>query len=547
MVESIFTSGLRPRKLAGALPRRPLTEAVRDPGFTPRARDLDALVDLLPDEDLGRHAERAIARLGPAAVDGLQERLASSAPGLRARIVRVLGRLAGDERAAGALRAALDDGDAKTRRNAAMALGRGRAAGSEDELLRSWETDPRPEMRRTLAASLGKVGTARSLPLLREATRADDAELARIAQRAVMMIERTGSRATRGRIDASRAAPSPTDVLVLCRRGLDDILADELSRVAALTGVRPDGPGRLRGRLAGPLEAIFAARTMLGFRFPLAAEWVAEGDQPKDVIARALTGEAARAILATWTEGAVRYRIAWADGGHKRAATWSVAEAVAKRAPELVNDPTESLWEVVVDVRGRFVDVALSPRGLEDPRFAWRRGDVPASSHPTIAAALARVAGARDDDVVWDPFVGAGAELVERARLGPYLRLHGSDLEDRALAVARGNLAAAGVQASLERGDALTFAPPGVTLVITNPPMGRRASRTAGLADVLDGFVAHAAAVLAPGGRLVWVTPWAKRARVAAEGAGLRLAASHVIDLGGFDAELQRWDKRAGR
>ena len=516
---------------------------MRDPGFTPRARDLDALVDLLPDGELSRHVERAIVRLGVAAVDGLKARLATSAPPLRARIVRVLGRLAGDDRAAETLRAALDDGDAKTRRNAAMALGRGRAAGAEEELVASWERDPRPEMRRTIAASLGKVGTARSLPLLREASRSGDAELARIAQRAAMMIERTASRATRGRLDGSRTPASAVDVLVLCRRGLDDLLVDELRGVPALADLRPDGPGRVRARLVGPVDALFAARTMLGLRFPLSTEWIGEGDEEKDAVARALTGDAARAVFSTWTEGAVRYRIAWASGGHKRAATWRVAEAVARRAPELVNDPTGSLWEVLVDLRGRFVDVALVPRALDDPRFAWRQGDVPASSHPTVAAALARVAGARDDDVAWDPFVGSGAELVERARLGPFRRLHGSDLEERALAVARENLAAAGVQASLERGDALAVAPPGVTLVLTNPPMGRRASRTPGLADMLDRFVAHAAAVLAPGGRLVWITPWAKRARSAGEGAGLRLASSRLVDMGGFDAELQRWDK----
>jgi 23S rRNA G2445 N2-methylase RlmL len=516
---------------------------VRDPGFTPRARDLDALVELLTDEDLSRHAERAILRLGSTAVEGLTSRLALLAPPLRARVVRVLGRLAQDERAAGALRKALDDGDAKTRRNAAMALGRGRAAGSEQELLRSWDADPRPEMRRTLAAALGKVGTARSLPLLREASRADDAELARIAGRALRMIERTESRPTRGRVDGSHPPPAPIDVLVLGRRGLQELLVEELAAIPAVTDVHESGAGRVRARLVGPMAALFGARTMLSFRFPLPTDWVRDGEPEHDAIARALTGAHARGIFATWTQGAVRYRIAWASGGHRRAATWSLADAVAKRAPELVNDPTESLWEVLVETRGRFVDVSLAPRALDDPRFAWRRGEVPAASHPTVAAALARVGGAMPGDVVWDPFVGSGAELVERARLGPFRELHGSDLDERALAVAGENLDAAGVRATLAVGDALTFAPPGVTLVITNPPMGRRASRTAGLAETLDRFVAHAANVLLPGGRLAWITPWAKRARAAAERAGLHLEWARTVDMGGFDAEMQQWLK----
>jgi tRNA G10 N-methylase Trm11 len=73
--------------------------------------------------------------------------------------------------------------------------------------------------------------------------------------------------------------------------------------------------------------------------------------------------------------------------------------------------------------------------------------------------------------------------------------------------------------------------------------MGRRASRTAGLAEMLDRFVVHVASVLVPGGRLVWITPWAKRARAAAAQAGLRLDSARTVDMGGFDAEMQRWVK----
>jgi tRNA G10 N-methylase Trm11 len=241
-------------------------------------------------------------------------------------------------------------------------------------------------------------------------------------------------------------------------------------------------------------------------------------------------------------------------GGHRSAEL--LRAAAAADDPELVNDPTASLWELVVEsparrgaerrtgmTSGRSVEASLAPRALDDPRFAWRRGDVPAASHPTIAAALARLAGGRPDDVVWDPFVGSGAELVERALLGSTRELRGTDVDARAIEVARENLAAAGFTATLERADALTVEPHGVTLVITNPPMGRRASRTPGLADALDRFVAHAAVVLVPGGRLVWVAPWPARARAAAAKAGLVLDRALVVDMGGFDAEMQRWTK----
>jgi len=528
---------------------RALSELVRDPGFTPRLRDVGAIVDLLVDDELATAAERAIARVGPVALPVLRARLDGARGPSRARIVRAVGRLAAlnrGEEAVVVLLAALEDADPKTRRNAAIALGHVRAAGVEDALQRAWQSDERPEMRRTLAASLGKVGTPRALELLEPATHAADPELARIAKRATWMIARSASRvADRPRIDASRAAPRPLAVVVSSRSGLEEILAEELSAIAGLTAVRVAGPGRVEARISGPMGILFQARTMLSFRFPLPAEDVRSGETPAEALARAASSDVARAIFDTWSTGPgpPRYRIAWAEGGHRRAATWEAAGVLAERAPHLVNDPTASSWELLVKSTPRPVEVAIAPRGLDDPRFAWRRDVVPAASHPTVAAALARIAGTRSDDVVWDPFVGSGSELIERARLGPFRSLLGTDIDARALAAARANLTAAAVEATLEQADGCTIRPGDVTLILTNPPMGRRASRSPGLADALDRFVAHAASVLRPGGRLVWIAPSPQRARRVAMESGLVLDWARMLDMGGFDAEMQRWVK----
>jgi 23S rRNA G2445 N2-methylase RlmL len=521
--------------------RPPLAQRVLDSGFTPSVRDVDALANLLADDALVKPVERALGRLGVVALDKLDARLAEARPPLRARIVRVIGRFAHDARAAALLVRALADADQKTRRNAAIALGHTQSEGVEAALIRAWTSDPRMEMRRSVAASLGKIGTEISLELLREARGAGDAELARIAERASIMIGRTASRSDGARIDMARQAGRPLDVVAFARPGLEDLLADELSRTPGVDGVRVMSPGRVRALLKGPMAALFRARTMLSFSFPLATEWIADGEAASDAIARAATSDAARDVFSTWTTGVPRFRIAWTEGGHRRAATWDTVRAIALRAPEFVNDPTASTWELVVSSQRRFVHVDIAPRAIDDPRFAWRKGHVPAASHPTIAAALARVASARPDDVVWDPFVGSGAELVERALLGPFRALFGSDVDEGALTIARENLDAAGLPATLRRVDALGHEPSGVTLVITNPPMGRRSSRAAGLADMLDRFVAHAAAVLAPGGRLAWIAPFPARSRAAARSAGLTLEWARTIDMGGFEAEMQRW------
>jgi 23S rRNA G2445 N2-methylase RlmL len=224
---------------------------------------------------------------------------------------------------------------------------------------------------------------------------------------------------------------------------------------------------------------------------------------------------------------------------------WQIAAEVARRCPaeaRLINDPTESLWEVVIHEAPERLLIELCPR-LPDKRFAYRKGDVPAASHPTIAAALVQAGGVRADDVVWDPFVGSGTELCERSIAGPFERLIGSDQSAAALKVARENLLSAGVrgaQMDLIRGDATSLAPSRrPTLIITNPPLGRRVQRSAELAPMLDRFLENAAFHLSPGGRLVWISPFPERSEVVGRRSGLVLAFAEDVDMGGFSARMQ--------
>ena len=527
----------------GIVARLSIHEAIQDPGFTPSVRDLGALVEMLGREESAGAAERAILRIGPAAATELLQRFEQASDEAKARMVRTLGRFVAEPAVRAALLDCLSDPNPVTRRRAATALGHARGSEVENALLEAWTRDADPVMHRRIAEALGKVGTALSLATLEEALLAPDAELGRIARRALAMVQRTESRPARGAIDPSKTASRPVRVEFEARRGIEEILIDELRAIPELSDVQKHGPGRIIAELRGPLEPLFGARTMLSFVFPLPPEPRHAGESSADAIGRALSSEVAREVLATWTSGAVRYRIRWADGRHRRAETWSVARAIDGAHPHLVNDPTSSLWEFRVTETQDLVEIALAPRALDDPRFTWRRADVPAASHPTIAAALARIAGARDGDVVWDPFVGSAAELIERSRLGGVVALLGTDTDARALEAARENIAAAGVHARLEQMDALDWRPRGVTLVLTNPPMGRRASRTADLAPMLDRFVAHAADVLVHGGRLVWIAPWPARARAVAAQCGLALDWASDVDMGGFDAQIQRFLK----
>jgi len=325
------------------------------------------------------------------------------------------------------------------------------------------------------------------------------------------------------------------------RSGLEDIVKDELSRTTKFVS-----PGIIEATWTGTLADALAVRTALDVGFPLTDRKVEKGGDLAVAVAEAITSDEALAIFRAFTTAMpARFRLAFLRGGHQRATVWKIAETVASRTKELVNDPKESTWEVGVDVNASRIRLTLFPRGFTDTRFSYRQDVVPASSHPTVAAALAWVAPRDKDDVVWDPFVGAGAELVERARLGAYARLHGTDLEKDAVAAARANAKRAGVERVIvEKGDALDplVPPDGVTVILTNPPMGRRVQRGTHI-DLLERFVDRAFEVLVPGGALVWLVPEPKRTRAHAEAAGFVVERATTVDMSGFSAELSVYIK----
>jgi len=209
---------------------------------------------------------------------------------------------------------------------------------------------------------------------------------------------------------------------------------------------------------------------------------------------------------------------------------------VTAAAPELVNDPTETTWELLVGDA-----LELVPRRAPDPRFAYRVAELPAASHPTVAAALALLAGVRAGERVWDPFCGSGLELVECSRRAA-VTLVGSDLDATALAAARANLDAAGVRAELVQADARTHALAApVDAIVTNPPLGSRVQLDA--PALLAAALPQLARQLAPGGRLVWITPAPRRTGPVAQAAGLHLARALRVDLGGVRGQVERWER----
>ena len=491
-----------------------LAAALRSPSFTPGARDVPALVELVIAGD--ERAPAALAAL-PDARDAIAARLDGD-EAAHARLVGALGWIArrGDATAAELVIAQLGDASPRVRRAAINALGKLGGDAARDALIARWDaSDVVPDERRALAEALGKLGGDAALARLRALDPGGDAELARRRDRGLIVADRTAARGEDSSIRDDLAPPSPVAVTLSCKPGLAPLLVDEL-RGKQIEARASDGAS-VEIALAGPWRELWASRLWMrgAIRVPRP-----DGDLAES-IARGLV--AARPLLAAWTRGPIRWRLE-VGGGKQRSLIWRVAKLVAEAAPELVNDPTATTWEISV------ADgvLELRPRRMADPRFAYRVADVPAASHPTVAAALAFAAGARPGDRVWDPFVGSGLELIERARLGPARSLAGTDVSEPALEAARANLSAAGVTAALELGDSRAAAGEAdLDLVITNAPLGSRIHLDA--PALLAQLLPTIARRLVRGGRLVWIVPAAANAHTPA---GFRRIRTLDVDLG---------------
>ena len=351
-----------------------------------------------------------------------------------------------------------------------------------------------------------------------------------------------------------------------CRAGLEDlILADFRARKF---NARTAGKGLVivnmgtdaDGARPSPFAIVNSIRMWhdcgFVFTFPPSATL--------DEIAALIAGPVSK-LLAPF---GVRGRFDWQAS---RGANWDLAGKLVRLGSGIVNAPREADWDLMIDqMAGRLV---ARPKAWFDHRFDYRERDVPASSHAPLAAALARLAftsatwssgpyspgnmvrpdgpfpgeyggtraGESAQAVVWDPFCGAGTELIEAGLLNPRARLIGSDMDPRAIEAASHNARRAGVKVEWLTGDfrkvAGQIGP--VDVILTNPPLGRRVAAGEAL-DLADELIAIAARKLTPGkGRMVWVAPDAGRAAVTAHRAGLKVAATRRVDLGGFDGEIQ--------
>jgi len=447
----------------------------------------------------------------------------------------------------------LDDPQEKVRRYALAALPKiGAGEAGESRMLALLKRSGEEREKRHLGRALEKIGGEATLAVL-----AEGIDLPAIT---VQKVKAGVSRAEKDAgvlLDAMIPNDGDLRVLLKCRRGLEDFVRAEASEKLSpaewsVESCRP-GAVTLRPHADFPLSTLYRLRTFATVAFPLGS--VISGMDARnegwvEPLARCIASTRARNLMMAATGGTPRYRLEFAGRGHQRGAVRRVVDRAYALCPQILNDSRQAPWSVdVIPGAGRGAEdsVELRPRLYPDPRLGYRQDDIAAASHPPLAACMARLAGFAEHETIWDPFSGSALELIERSLLGGVVAAHGTDLDPRAVEVARANFKAAGLRGTTSRFTLCDFrdaeeeagiAPGSISLVITNPPLGRRV-RIKDMQGLFADLHAAASRALKPGGRLVFVNPL----RTDPADPSMKLEYRKTVDLGGFNCRLEMYRK----
>jgi len=435
------------------------------------------------------------------------------------------------------LRSLLKDPDEKIRRYAMAALPKIGADSADEEALIELlqKANPPEREKKYLARALDKIGGQATLDVAKELP----VQTALKVKASVARVESPSEI----RLNDAVNALWGLQIHLRCRRGLEGFVREEIDsspqarRLFEFKNSRP-GLVEIAPQSAFRLSDILSLRCFGTLAFVLGT--ISKPDAPE--IAALITASPVRSLFKKLTQGAIRYRIEFPSLGHQRGLVREIANRAYALCTDILNDARSAPWAVEVHPHGRHFTVELRPRLSPDPRFSYRRLDVPAASHPPLAACMARLAQNSGRDVVWDPFCGSGLELIERGLLGGVVKLLGSDQSAAAIDISKSNLAASGlrVEADFFHGDFRNagIAPNSISQIISNPPMGRRVP-IPNLAGLIGDLFQTAARVLQPRGVLVFANPLSTRP----SDPRLKLDIRQRIDLGGFDVHLERYIK----
>jgi methylase of polypeptide subunit release factors len=470
------------------------------------------------------------------AVPSLIRAIGESPAAIRRRAAFLLGEIASTKEVSeseieGALEKALQDADWKVRRNAAVGLGKLEDRASLAHIVEALNRETDERVRVSLVLAFGKVALAEDVTILKSIDFDTQSEKAAVQK----VIDRfRGAAGVADPIDTQTAIKSGAGVELWCRSGLGNLVAEEV--VDRSLQVRATGVDRVVIGGAPTLAQLLPIRTAL---FPV----ITFEDDALDpsVLGQHFSASSAAKELARLTgSDTPRYRLTLQNAlpGRPRKRDWISRFAAACRG--LVNAATGYSWEIIVRRYKRGILLGCRPM-VKDDRFLYRKADIPASLHPTLAAAAARCVPVDATDIVLDPFCGSGVLLAERALRGPYDRLIGGDVDLTALEAASQNLQGFN-RVILTQADAgRQWLSRRVNIILTNPPYGRRVANVATarrLHAALNSLALHV--LLDDGCLVVFQPPGLSEIR------GLKIVSSRRVDAGGIPVDLIVARRRAG-
>lgn len=434
----------------------------------------------------------------------------------------------------------LQDPSEKIRRYATNALPKiGAGHQEEHHLLRLLQTSQLDREKKFIGQALNKIGGSATLDLLRQQSNL----LPHLTSQRVQANLARQDQPSRILLHSTFPSLSSLRIHLRCRTGLETILSREIKETQAKFRILEILPGliALAPQSNPSLQDLYSLRCFSTASFCLGT--LPKGQLAHEPLAHLIASPATLRLLQTFTSGPLRYRLEFIARGHQRASVRQLAQMVFALSPKLLNDSRQAPWAIEIHPGPNGEIVELRPRLSPDPRFPYRLQDVPAASHPPLAAAMARLAGPHPHEIVWDPFCGSGLELIERARLGGVSRVLGTDLSPAAMQASQTNWRAAripGARADFVQNDFRNFlqipgcTPGSLTLLITNPPLGKRVP-IPNLRSLLQELLSLASVALQPGGRMVWVNP----VKIKSPDSNLRLEFQQTVDLGGFACRLE--------
>jgi len=477
-------------------------------------------------------ADAAGSRLieeGPPILPFLLDAIRESPTAIRRRVAFLIGELA--ERLSSspsaidlALHLALDDDDWKVRRNAAISLGKVAHKASLSPILKRLRTEADERVRLSLILAFGNSANPGDAGMLKEVPL--DSIKERAAAQKVFDRFR-GLSGSSGKVKADDEITKGVTLELWSRWGVAEIAAEEAKeRGLKAVAVAPD---RVRILSSATLQQVTNVRSALHPLLVFETDNVDPGSLGRSFSASAVAREVAR--LTSDELPHYRLTLQGRPPGWPRRRDW-IADFAAN-CKGLVNVATGYSWEIIARTGTRRTVLGVRAAACKDDRFSYRRVDVPAAIHPTLAAVAARLLPPVSSHIVLDPFCGSGTLLAERALRGPYRYLIGVDIDQRAIKAAQQNLQGFS-RTFLVRSDVSHLGIGGpVDVIVSNPPYGRRVAnldRARRLHSELDHF---AMMRLRVGGLLVVFRPSSF-----ANPAGLEVIMKKRVDAGGIQVNI---------